>query len=130
MSSAQYTVPLNAYPLAGTDGRAIPSGIVRPGWVVRAVESSALELPDEVNYVTFHVDTPIIVKEVGNAADHSATIEPLTVTPQKRTTYLPAGSHTLVVCRFILVSGACIINGHTLWQQMAPTTKWRTGYVN
>lgn len=130
MSSVLYTVPLNAYPLAGTDGRAIPQEVTRPGWVVQAEEYTALELPEEVNYVTVHVDTPIILKEVGNSADPEAIIAPLTTTPQLRAVYLPTGAHNLILSRHVLVSGACIINGHILWQQMAPTTKWRTGYGN
>ncbi len=130
MSSVPYTIPLNAYPLAGTDGTAIPVGVTRPGWVLQASEYSSIELPDELNYVTIHVESPVVVKEVGNILDPLAAIDPLTTTPQARAMYLACGEHQLILCRHIIVSGACTINGHTLWQQMAPTTKWRTQYGN
>ena len=132
MSSDKYSIPLNAYLLAGTDGRTIPSEVRRPSWALQAEPHQVVELPDEANFVTVIVSTPVILKELGNVLDpdETYTITPLGPTPQERTMYLAEGSHNLILCRNILVSGVCVINGNVLWQQQGPTNKWRTNYGN
>ena len=130
MTLDKYSVPLNAYPLAGTEGRAIPSNVRRPGWVLKTQAASPTELPDEVNFVTLIVDTPILIKELGNVIDAEGeyTIDPLTHEPQERTMFLTTGTHDLILSRYILTSGTAVVNGSVLWQQLSPTTKWRANY--
>lgn len=133
MSSDNYSIPLNAYPLASTEGRPTPTDVVRPGWCLAAKPYQVIKLPEEVNYVTVFVETPLLLKELGNtlpAAVEATAIEALTVEPAARVAYLAKGERPLILSRFIMVSEHCIINGNVLWQQIRPTTQWRTGHVN
>lgn len=127
MSLDNYSIPLNAYPLGSSEGRAIPFEVTRPGWVIAAAEATILELPDEVNLVTIHAASPLILMELGNLKPEPAPeIAALGETPLLRGAYIPAGKTAFILSRWIRVSGECVINGHVLWQQMRPTTKWRT----
>lgn len=126
MSSDNYSIPLNAYPLASTEGRAIPLEAIRPGWAMGLGPGSVVEMPDEVNLVTLHAPVPLLLQELGNLKPSPIPeLKALSETPQMRTVYLPAGQHQLILCRWIQVSAECTINGHVLWQQMRPTTQWR-----
>lgn len=124
------TIPLNAYPLATSEGRAIPIDVYRP-LKGRAANNELVTFPDQINVIEVQVDTQAIMLRDNTSIlmankEPPASIELVDGEWADGVARLLPGTHLLIVGPSITVAGHCWINMRTLWQAALPTTNWRT----
>lgn len=129
MDNRKPTIPLNAFPLATAEGRAIPIDVYRP-LQARAAHNETLHLPDQINVIEVQVDTQAIMLRdnapyLMNNKEIPEGIELIEGEWVEGVVRLLPGVHLLIVGPSITVAGHCWVNVRTMWQAAMPTTNWR-----